>query len=240
MKTTHLGQESLDAIKVRAAESRAQNDRLTQLMPKRPAPSLRANFARYAVDLAMEHHSGLIRVAEAGEYGTAAALLRPILEAATIGYWCMYVASCEELSVLPTTPFGLQSKDVPRMLPMLRKLRAIFTPIGDLVLAFETDGWAKWLHKATHGTIPQLTRRGRGWTGDEVIGLLVLADLFAVLAACLETVIADNTDLAEYGFDRRDALGVESTERFGAEPLPPGMRQFPQPLTDGCGLPFDN
>jgi hypothetical protein len=234
-----LSQSDLNAIKARAAKSRAQNNLIIELTPGSAPPSLRSNFARCAVDLAIEHHSALIRVTEAGEYGTAAALIRPILEAATTGYWCMYVASCETLKALPTTPFGIQSEDVPMMRPMLEKLKDTFPEIGALIQAFEPGGFIKWLHKATHGSIPQLTRRGRGWTAQEVTGLLVLADLFAVLAGCLETVIADNPQLAAYAYARRDALAVETAERAG-EPKPaPDVRRLPRPQTDECGPPFD-
>lgn len=64
-----MDQKSLGVIRDRISKARDQNDRIKTLLPRGVAPSLRANFARCAIDLAVEHHSGLIRVAEAGEYG---------------------------------------------------------------------------------------------------------------------------------------------------------------------------
>jgi hypothetical protein len=115
-------------LKERISESRAQNDEVMRLLPAAAAPSLRADFARCAVDLAMEHHSALIRVTEAEEYGTAGALLRPILEASTAAFWFMYVASCEEIQALPTSAVENDSADIPMLRDMARLLTPVFLP----------------------------------------------------------------------------------------------------------------
>jgi hypothetical protein len=139
-----MSTQSLGVIQERVSKSREQNDRIKTLLPTAVAPSLRANFARCAVDLAIEHHSGLIRVAEAEEYGTAAALLRPLLESSTAAFWFMYVASCEEIRGMPTTTVENASTDIPMLGEMARLLVPTFPHIQTLVDDLRKGGRAKW------------------------------------------------------------------------------------------------
>lgn len=234
-----MEKQSLGVIRERISRSREQNDRIRALLPKGVAPSIRANFARCAVDLAIEHHSGLIRVAEAEAYGTAAALLRPLLESSTAAFWFMYVASCEEICGLPTTAVENASADIPTLGEMARLLVPTFPPIQTLVDDLKNGGRAKWLHKYTHGGTPQLTRRGSGWTEGEVMLTLVRGDLFAVLSAALETIIVPNPSLGAYAFGRRDQLADEVSALFGVPPIAQQPHSLPPARTDGCGPPFD-
>jgi hypothetical protein len=233
--------ESMRDILNRCQQSRAHNDRMRSLIPKGVAPSLRTNFARCAIDLAMEHHSALIRVTEAGEYGTAGALLRPVLEASTAGYWFVYAATCREIQALPTTSVDNPEADIPILGDMLKPLVSIFPDIQKLSDGFKRGGQAKWLHKYTHGGAPQLTRRvNDGWTEDEVILTLIRSDMFSVLAACLETVIAPSAPLTEYGFNYRDELAFELQTKWVVDPIPWRPHRLPDAplLQDGCGPSF--
>lgn len=165
------------------------------------------DFARRAIDLALEHHSALIRVVEAGECGAAAALLRPILEASTIGFWFVYVASCEEIQDLELDGFENPVDDVPMLRDMAAQLVSTFPPVQVMVDELKKDGAAKWLHKYVHGGTPQLNRRiGSGWSEGDVMQMLIRADLFSVLAGCIGTVLASNPAPSNYGFARKDRL----------------------------------
>lgn len=235
-----MKEKSLVAIRERCALSRAHNNRARDLAPTGGAESLRATFARCAIDLALEHHSALTRVVEAGEYGTGAALLRPLLEASTTGYWFVYVAPCEHVRLLPTTSHDNAEHDIPNWSAMLTALTPIFPPIQAMSDALKRGGTAKWLHKYTHGGTPQLSRRvDGGWTEGEVILSLIRGDMFATLAICLDTVIAPSDLLFRYGFGYRDKLAHELGEKFGIPipPQPPGLPDAPL-LRDGCGPPF--
>lgn len=234
-----MNQDSLTLIHERVVESTAQNQRLKALLPTGTPQSLRAAFARSAIDLAQEHHSGLIRVVRAGEYGTAAALLRPTLEASTSAFWLIYVASCENIRKLPTSLVESESTDVPMLRDMAISLVPIFPPIQTLVDGLKTGGQAKWLHKYTHGGTPQLMRRNSGWSEEEVMLTLIRADMFAILGACLETVIEPNSVLGEYAFGRRDELGKELQLRFNVPEIPPQPHFLPAGSVDGCGPPFE-
>ncbi|ASK93087.1 hypothetical protein KWH04_23310 [Xanthomonas campestris pv. trichodesmae] len=220
--------ESLNIILSRCAESRQQNELFRSLLPEDASHSLRVNFARCAIDLALEHHSALIRVVEAGEYGAAAALLRPILEASTIGFWFVYVASWEEIQSLQLDGCDNPIDDVPMLRDMAAQLTSTFPAIQSIVDEFKKGGAAKWLHKYAHGGTPQLNRRiGHGWTERDVMLMLVRADLFSVLAGCLETVLTPNPPLSSYGFARRDQLAGELSREFGGPQLPQQPHELP-------------
>ena len=220
--------ESLKVILDRCTESRQQNECFRSLLPEAAATSLRVDFARCAIDLALEHHSALIRVVEAGEYGAAAALLRPILEASTIGFWFVYVASCEEIQSLQLDGSDNPVADVPMLRDMAAQLVSTFPTIQMLVDGFKKGGAAKWLHKYAHGGTPQLNRRvGPGWTEGDVMLMLVRADLFSVLGGCLETVLTPDAALSSYGFSRRDQLAIEFQTQFGGPELAPQPAKLP-------------
>ena len=215
-------------ILARCADSRRQNERLRSLLPALTSVTLRVEFARCAIDLAMEHHSALIRVVEAGEYGAAAALLRPTLEAATIGFWFAYVASREEIERLQADREDNPVYDVPMLRDMAVQLIPTFPAIQAIVDGFKTGGAAKWLHKYAHGGTPELNRRtDSGWAEKDVMLMLVRADLFSVLAGCLETVLSPNASLSSYGFARRDTLGEEAHQRFGVARVSPQPHALP-------------
>jgi phage tail protein X len=207
--------ESRTLILDRCAESRKQNIRLRALLPDFVPSSLRVEFAKCAIDLALEHHSAFIRLIEAEEYGSAAALLRPIFEASTIGFWFVYEAPIEKIQRLPRDGQDNPVDDVPMLLEMANDLKKTFPPIQTIVDGFKSGGPAKWLHKYAHGGTPQLNRRhGSGWQEGDVMLGLIRADMFCVLAGCLETVLAPNPALTAYGFPRRDELAEELSFRF--------------------------
>ena len=233
-----MDHHSVVTIRERVAQSRTQNDQLKGLLPRGTPQSLRAAFARSAIDLAQEHHSGLIRVTDAGEYGTAAALLRPILEASTSAYWVVYIAGCETIRDLPTSLVENETVDIPMLTEMARSLIPIFPPIQIIVDELKKGGRAKWLHKYTHGGTPQLMRRDSGWNEGDVMLTLLRADLFAILGACLGTVIESNSALSEYAFGRRDELGEEFRVRFNGPQIPAQPHSLPAGLADGCGPSF--
>lgn len=232
--------DSLRTVGQRAQASRLQNDRMRVLRQYGAAPTLRGDFARCAIDLACEHHSAIIRLVCAAEYGSAAALLRPLLEASSSASWLLYVAGCDRVRELATdveTAEG-RCRDLPLLDELARGLQLTFPLIKTLVEGLKDLGPATWLHKYTHGGTAQLVRRAPGWSEGEVVLLLLRADLFAILAAAHETVIATNADLSAYAFGRRDDLGEELFRLFGVGQVPQQPHELPPPLRDGCGAPF--
>lgn len=237
-----MDKNSLRTIRERAMESRKQHEMVNALRQYGPAPSLRADFARCAIDLACEHHSAIIRLVCAGEYGSAAALLRPLLEASGSASWLLYIASCDRVRELATDVEMAEGRrrDLPLLDELARELQPKFPLIKALVNGLKDRGPATWLHKYTHGGAAQLVRRTTGWNEAEVMLILLRADLFAILAAAHETVVVTNAKLAVYAFGRRDDLGTEGLDRFGFGPVPEQPHSLPPPLIDGCGVPFSS
>jgi hypothetical protein len=236
-----MNASSLQTIRERVEESRGQLKRVRELLPNTPAPSLRADFARSAIDLACEHHCAIVELVSAAKYGAAAAMLRPLLEASTTASWLLYAADCSYIQALPKNAETAEGRgrDIPQLEDMLKQLTPTFPGIQSLLEAMRNKGPASWLHKYTHGGAVQLVRRGAGWQFKEVIAMLIRADLFGLLGATSETVIAPNSDLSAYVFPRRDDLGAEMFRRFGVSPGQT-VERFPPALKDGCGPPFSS
>lgn len=224
-----MDEKSRRVILYRCVKSREQNNRLRTLLPATGENALRVEFARCAIDLALEHHSAFIRLVEAEEYGSAAALLRPILEASAIGYWFVYVAPLKAIQGLAVDRQDNPVDDVPMLRDIAQALVPFFPPIQAMVDGFKSGGPAKWLHKYAHGGTPQLNRRvGPGWIEAEVILGLIRADLFCVLAGCLETVLSPNAALTAYAFPRRDELGEEFRLTFDQPSIPSQPHELPR------------
>lgn len=222
----------------RCRQSRALAGQIEQLMPAVIPCCRRHDFAACAIDLALEHHRAIVMLVEAGELGTAAALIRPLLEASASAFWLVYAASDEEIMALPTEPtVEASDHDIPMLGEMTTALTPYFPAIVGLTegLSRKSSRTARWLHKYTHGGTPQLARRDRanGWLEAEVILALLRADLFAVLGASIHTVLSANDDLRCYVFGQRDVLGAEVASKFGTA-VPEGQPHVHPASDKGC------
>lgn len=232
-----------EVVEDRCRQSRALAGQIEQLMPAITPCCRRHDFAACAIDLALEHHRAIVTLVEVGELGTAAALIRPLLEASASAFWLVYAASDEKIAALPTEPtVETSNHDIPMLGEMATALTPFFPAIVGLTDGLSKKGsrTARWLHKYTHGGTPQLARRDRanGWLEAEVILALLRADLFAVLGASVQTVLSANDDLRRYVFGQRDALGAEVASKFGAA-VPGGQPQaHPAPDKSCCGAPL--
>lgn len=232
-----------EVVEDRCRQSRTLAGQIERLMPAVTPCCRRHDFAACAIDLALEHHRAIVMLVEAGELGTAAALIRPLLEASASAFWLVYAASDEQITALPTEPAVETSE---HDIPMLGEMATALTPYFPAIVGL-TDGLSKkgsrtarWLHKYTHGGTPQLARRDRanGWLEAEVILALLRADLFVVLGASVQTVLSANEDLRRYVFGQRDALGAEVASKFGTT-VPGGQPQaHPTPDKGCCGVPL--
>lgn len=232
-----------EVVESRCQQSQTLASQIEQLMPAVTPCCRRHDFAACAIDLALEHHRAIIMLVEAGELGTAVALIRPLLEASASAFWLIYAAGDDEIMALPTEPaVETSDHDVPMLGEMAKALTPYFPAIVGLTEGLSKKGsrTARWLHKYTHGGTPQLARRDRanGWLEADVILALLRADLFAVLGASVQTVLSPNDNLRRYVFGQRDALGAEAASKFGAA-VPEGQPQeHPAPDKGCCGAPL--
>lgn len=179
-----MAKNANEVIQDRCRQSRTLASQIEQLMPTVSPCCRRHDFAACAVDLALGHHRAIVMLVEVGELGTAAALIRPLLEASASAFWLVYAASGEEVMALPTEPaVETSDHDIPMLSEMATALTPYFPEIVTLTGALSKKGsrTARWLHKYTHGGTPQLARRDRanGWLEAEVILALLRADMFA-------------------------------------------------------------
>jgi len=174
--------EELVAIRERAEASLALNNYLQHVLSNKPkGVSRRAMFAMAAFDLAIEHHRSMALLIESGGYGTAYALLRPLIEAEIAGRWLSTAisdAQADELARTNICPKPEQMlKAIEKSIPPEKRIRTLL------------DGEGRILHDFTHSGIEQWTRRLRegsvqaNYSCQEIDGVLTIADMFVMLSA---------------------------------------------------------
>jgi hypothetical protein len=232
-----------DGIKARCQQSRVLAAATTQLAPVIRPCCRRHDFATCAVELALEHQRSHVQLVEAGELGSAAALFRPLLEAAASASWLIYAATDEEILTLPTDPNVLSSPhDIPMLGDMATALLPYFPDMSIMIagLARKGAGAARWLHKFTHGGTPQLARRERmsGWLELEVIAGLIRSDMFAIAALSNVTVRCPDPAFRSHVFMTRDRLAAEMNETIGSSIPLDRPHELPVPDKACCGSPL--
>lgn len=232
-----------DVVAARCQQSRASWSQIERLAPAIRPCCRRHDFAVCSVDLALEHQRAIVRLTEAGELGSAAALQRPLLEAAASASWLVYAATDETILALPTDPNDQAAKeDLPMLGQLADDLFPYFPDMAILTkgLAKKGDGAARWLHKYTHGGTPQLTRRDHvnGWSEGDVIANLIRADMFAIAAVAALTVLYEDGPFKAHVFTARDTLAAEMNAKFRTA-IPSGLpHQLPTPDKSCCGSPL--
>jgi hypothetical protein len=197
-------------VDARLVDSWEQFRTLVKLIPTRQPERVRFDLARSSVDLAIEHHSSIIKlIGTSKNSASAAALLRPLLEAGANAWWLMYCAASERVRGLKLAVDGNSTADTPQLEDALKALRLVFPDAGVILDGLKNKGPATWLHKFTHGGILQLHRRSDvdHWSADELIMHLIAADTFALIASAVCARIYDAPQIEEYVRNRRDELG---------------------------------
>lgn len=213
-------------LKERCKAATEQAIRIHQLMPAVEPLSPRHRLVRCSIALAIEHHVSIITLVSVGNYSTAAALLRPLMEAGACGFWLTYVCPPERLGDL------LEGRDETPTLPkMISKLARVPGLYGVRKLADMLPKEGRYLDSYTHGGMEQLSRRDWKTPFDVSRNMhtVMASDMFVLAGAAIATVIYDAPDLFEYLGVRRDQIGDEVSARTGQPKIEDPWVPFPSP-----------
>jgi hypothetical protein len=143
-----------------------------------------------AIRLALEHHSSITSLIRLTHFASAAALMRPLLEATATSVWSLYVATDHQIEGLVFREnVRLPSLDV--MVQKIAKNKTLKGKVEFLELIRKSRGI---FDKFTHGCVEQLKRRysptGTTFDLQENILTLFIADMLLLLAASVEAARA--------------------------------------------------
>ncbi len=215
----------MDPLSLRCKQSTQQALTIHVRLPRQEPASPRHRLARCALALALEHHTSIITLSSLGNYSTAAALLRPLMEAGACAYWLVYACPPERLTMI----LGGQ-RDTPTLPKMLQALSKVKGLDGVDALARMLPRQGRYLDSYTHGGMSQLGERDwkTPFSLERALHTVMVADMFAVAATAVATVIYEAPDLFEYLGERRDQIRQEIiTTRGHAVPQTP-WNAFPQ------------
>lgn len=217
---------NVDILQDRCKAATEQALRIRQLMPVTEPRSPRHRLVRCSIALAMEHHTSIITLVSVGNYSTAAALLRPLMEAGACGFWLTYACPPERLEIL------LQGRDetptLPKMISHLARIPGLY---GVRKLAEMLPKEGRYLDSYTHGGMAQLAQRDWKTPFDLPRNLhtLMVSDMFAVAGAAIATAIYEAEDLFDYLGVRRDQIGDEVSARTGKHKIKDPWIPLPAP-----------
>lgn len=144
----------MDPLSLRCKQSTQQALTIHVRLPRQEPASPRHRLARCALALALEHHTSIITLSSLGNYSTAAALLRPLMEAGACAYWLVYACPPERLTMI----LGGQ-RDTPTLPKMLQALSKVKGLDGVDALARMLPRQGRYLDSYTHGGMSQLGER---------------------------------------------------------------------------------
>ncbi len=199
------------------------HSRTTTELPK----LARLYLAQCAASLASEHHLAIARLIEANNTGSAAALLRPLLEASATAYWLAYCAPPSKIKHLINPRKQPSRKDrLPLIGGLLEAIVEVF-PEAKLL----HDSFPGYLHAFTHGQMIQITRKGHypPFSYKEKLVMLWLSDSIQTTAAAINVAIHDTPNLSEYIAAARQILMNEGKNLYNLK--------FPKESWEWKGLP---
>lgn len=194
---------------------------------KSPPEGLRLVLAASSLDLAFEHHSAIARFSHLGYYGSANALIRPLMEAVIAGLWLAYCATGHQAKLLDE---GRLTTDMNAMLRQLsKKLGKRMQRLRDVML----DEVGKVFHGFTHGGMEQLrwrtpyAGRGNNHGHPQIVGSLLIADVAMVNAVDAAGLIYNDEEVRRLAGKYIDQVVFDASAMFSMpvdeahwEPLP--------------------
>jgi hypothetical protein len=145
-----------------------------------PPQQQRLKLAAASLDLAFEHHAAIARLSSLGHYGSANALLRPLIEAVIAALWLAYCASDHQAASLEQGSFTTNIDKMSNQLT--RKLGKRLQRLKDML----RDELGKIFHGFTHGGMDQLRWRvpfageGNNHGYRQIVSTLIISDISMV------------------------------------------------------------
>ncbi len=215
----------MDPLALRGKQSTEQAIAIHARVPRQEPATPRHRLARSALALALEHHASITTLSAVGNYSSAAALLRPLMEAGACAFWIVYACPPPLLTMIMAG-----ERDTPTLPKMLQSLRKVAGLEGVDRLAEMLPREGRYLDSYTHGGMSQLGQRDwmTGFSSQRTRHTLMVADMFAVAAAAVATVIYDAPELFQYLGERRDQLRLETIAMSGRTVPDEPWRAFPK------------
>lgn len=184
-------------------------------------PNLRNTVFYALADLVLEHFGAIILLVEQRQFfGSAFALLRPLIETYLRAIWVNSIASDEELAMI-----SQGAKELPKFSVCRAAVEAYFAQNGVSGLYDMHSDFVKSLHGFTHSGLEQITNRisasfeitPYNYPESGITALLDQAGRFAVMAAMIfaqaiegdSTAISPKVELLQKRFSRlQSAFGA--------------------------------
>ncbi|MBU9382118.1 DUF6988 family protein [Burkholderia gladioli] len=160
--------------------------------------------------LCLEHHTGLLRLAEVGIYGAAFALYRPQFDAFVRGAWIRACASDVWIG-----GFQKNEKQPPVIKNIINSLEKVDGYEDGLLTKFRETAYGL-LCDFTHGGTVQVRMRvapgsiKMGWSEDHVAGLLRSSSALALLGCIEISRLAKDEEMAnEFAFRHKSIYSID-------------------------------
>ena len=225
-------------VSERAHESRVWNQTSRVHLPQEAPKLPRHMLASAALSLAQEHHASVSTLISSHQYASAAALLRPLLEATIVAGWSIYCAKPDHVVEIL---FG--RKPLPEIRSMMVRLDR--TPeLRGLLELHKIEKVISVLHDLTHGGMQQLGRRftqnmhEATFDTAEVAIFLSLSDWIWCFALTFSLIVEPSPVLPERHRNRTADLVLEIALYIPAVAADwPGWQPFPEPEIERGVIP---
>lgn len=205
------------ALEHRSQASAILHATYADALKRLPSPNpIRLAVVRDACHLAIEHQGAVAALVRLRHYSSAFALIRPLMETTFRALWLLYVADYQSVRFLIADERRMYLDDLARSFTKGARppdLRSLALNVLDQKGIF---------HSFAHADVEQLVRVRSGFDGIEVLTVLLMADMFAVIAG--EAAALAHGDASLHALTRVNAprLASEMAQLNPESPRPPG------------------
>jgi hypothetical protein len=204
-----------DSVNVQLQRATRTHDLILELHPRGTfRGTIRNRFFHVLCDLTIEHLGAIIHLVRTEQhYGSAFALLRPLIESCLRGFWLLYVAADERVMLI-----AKRQKDFPAFKDVRSLVEKHFEERGGVPGLFVMkQEFVNALHGLTHSGVEQLINRfdenleiRPHYSDTDLVNMLDQASRFTVMAGIAriqhvegsEHILSPNTEALVVRFNR--------------------------------------